>query len=444
MSTDAALDAYLMPFTASRQFKQRPRLIKGAEGMYYKDVNGDPILDSSAGLWCCNAGHCRKPIVQAIQEQAANLDFAPSFQFGHPKVFELASRLADDVFPVGLGSVFFTNSGSEAVDSALKIALAYWRVKGQGSKIRLIGRERAYHGVGFGGISVGGMTKNRLWFGNMLPMVDHLPHTHDAGINTFTKDEPENGGEQFADALEGLVALHDASTIAAVIIEPVAGSTGVLPPPKGYLKRLREICTRHDILLIFDEVITAFGRLGAPCAAKKFDVVPDMITFAKGVTSGTVPMGGVAVREEISRDLVNSAPEDQIDLFHGYTYSGHPIAAAAALATLDVYHSEGLLDKVSGAYQKHWHEAVHSLRDHSLVKDIRTIGMMAGVDIAPVPGNPTKRAFEMMLHGFHEEKMMVRTTGDTIALSPPLIATEDDISMIVERIRRTLDAVATI
>jgi len=442
MSNNPPLDSYWMPFTASRQFRERPRMLTGAKGMHYRDVNGDDILDAVAGLWCCNAGHCREPIVEAIREQAGNLDFAPSFQYGHPMVFELADVLADKVFPDGLNSVFFSNSGSEAVDSALKIALAYWRFKGQGQKTRFIGRERGYHGVGFGGISVGGMPRNRQWYGNLLPSVDHLPHTFDPALNPFTRGEPENGGEKFADALESIVALHDASNIAAVIVEPVAGSTGVLPPPKGYLQRLRDICTKHDILLIFDEVITAFGRLGAPCGSKRLGVTPDMITFAKGVTSGTAPMGGVAVRDEITRTFLDSASDYSIDTFHGYTYSGHPMAAAAGLAAMKLYEDEGLFEKVNGDFQEHWHEAIHSLSKHSLVTDIRTIGMMAGVDLDPVPGHPTRRAFDAMVHAFHEEKMMIRTTGDTIAISPPLIATTDDVDEIVERMGRVIESVS--
>ncbi len=409
--------------------------------MNYKDMEGNDIIDSCAGLWCCNAGHCREPIVKAIQEQAATLDFAPTFNFGHPKVFELADVLADRIFPKALGKVFFTNSGSEAVDSSLKIAHAYWKLKGKGEKVRLIGRERAYHGVGFGGISVGGIVKNRMWY-QTLPGVDHLPHTHNPQINPFPKGEPENGGLDFANALEDIIALHDASTIAAVIVEPVSGSAGVFPPPKGYLKRLREICTQHDILLIFDEVITGFGRVGASCAATKFGVEPDMITFAKGVTSGTIPMGGVAIRNEINRTFAENAMEHVIDLFHGYTYSGHPIAAAAGLATVQLYEDEGLLEKVNGKCQEHWHETVHSLKRHSIVKDIRTIGMMAGIDVESLPGQFGKRAFNAMVHAFHEEKFMLRVTGDTLALTPPLIATEGDINEIMERLDRVLAKVS--
>lgn len=441
MTTNPPMDAFWMPYSANRQFRDRPRLISGASGMHYRDANGDQILDSSAGLWCCNAGHCREPIVKAVQEQVAELDFAPTFQFAHPKVFELAEVVADRVFPEGLGSVFFSNSGSEAVDSALKIALAYWRLKGQGQKSLLIGRERGYHGVGFGGISVGGIVKNRMWFPNLLS-ADHLPHTHNPSLNPFPKGEPENGGEELANRLLDRIALHDASRIAAVIVEPVAGSTGVLPPPKGYLRRLREICTEHDILLIFDEVITCYGRLGAPCAAKRFGVTPDMITFAKGITSGVVPLGGVAIREDIPRLFRESASENAIDLFHGYTYSGHPLAVAAGLATMRLYEDEGLLDKVNGDFQEHWHEAVHSLRSHPVVRDIRTVGLMAGIDLEPVAGQPTKRAFDAMVHAFHEEKFMLRTTGDTLALSPPLIATTDDVDDIVERVGRVIKKVS--
>jgi beta-alanine--pyruvate transaminase len=335
------LDAFWMPFTANRAFKARPRMISRAKDMHYFTPEGKAIFDGAAGLWCCNAGHNRAPIVKAIQDQAALLDFSPAFQFGHPLAFEAASRIAA-LAPEGLNHVFFANSGSEAMDTALKIALAYWQTQGKGQKTRLIGRERGYHGVGFGGISVGGISANRKTFGSLLPGVDHMPHTYHRAEQAFSIGEPVYGAH-YAEELERIIALHDASTIAAVVVEPMAGSTGVLPPPQGYLKRLREICTKHDILLIFDEVITGFGRLGTAFAAERFGVTPDIIGFAKGVTSGTVPMGGVIASNRI-HDAFMQGPKHVIELFHGYTYSAHPLACAASLATLNLYRDEGLFE----------------------------------------------------------------------------------------------------
>jgi beta-alanine--pyruvate transaminase len=417
------LESFWMGFTPNRAFKQRPRMIARAKDMHYFDMNGRAVLDGSAGLWCTNAGHCREPIVKAIQQSAAELDFAPTFQFGHPKVFELASRLTT-MAPGDLNYAFFCNSGSEAADTALKIALAYHRSRGEGTRTRLIGRERGYHGVNFGGISVGGMVANRKWFGALLAGVDHLPHTYNRKEQAFTRGEPQ-WGAHLAEDLERLVALHDASTIAAVIVEPMAGSTGVLPPPKGYLKRLREICDKHGILLIFDEVITGFGRLGHGFAAERFGVIPDLLTFAKGVTSGTVPMGGVLARQGIYDAFMNG-PEHVIELFHGYTYTGHPMAAAAGLATMDLYRDEKLFERAKGL-EEAWADAAFSLQGHALVEDIRTIGLVAGIDLKPIDGKPGLRAYRAMENGFHDHGVLVRISGDTIALSPPLIITQAQI-----------------
>ncbi|TWG93303.1 beta-alanine--pyruvate transaminase [Mesorhizobium sp. J18] len=430
------LRAFWMPFTANRQFKQAPRMLVAAKDMHYTADDGRKILDGTAGLWCVNAGHCRPKITEAIQQQAAELDYAPAFQMGHPIVFELANRLVD-IAPEGMDHVFFTNSGSESVDTALKIALAYQRAKGEGSRFRLIGRERGYHGVNFGGISVGGIVSNRKMFGTLLTGVDHLPHTHIPGKNTFTRGEPEHGAE-LADDLERIVTLHDASTIAAVIVEPVAGSTGVLIPPRGYLKRLREICDKYGILLIFDEVITGFGRLGAPFAADYFGVVPDIITTAKGVTNGVIPMGAVFVKKEI-HDAFMNGPEHLIEFFHGYTYSGNPIASAAALATLDTYKEEGLLTRGEelGPY---WEDALHSLKDAPHVIDIRNIGLVGAIELEPIAGEPTKRAFSAFVKAF-ERGALIRTTGDIIALSPPLIITKGQIDELIDHVREVLKMV---
>ncbi len=432
------LDAFWMPFTANRAFRERPRMVARAKDMHYYTPEGRPILDATAGLWCCNAGHTREPIVAAIQNAAAELDYAPSFQFGHPTAFEMAGRIAA-LAPAGLDHVFFANSGSEAVDTALKIALAYHRVRGEGSRTRLIGRERGYHGVGFGGISVGGILANRRHFGALLAGVDHLPATYAREHQAFSRGEPE-WGAHLADELERLVALHGADTIAAVIVEPMAGSTGVLPPPKGYLKRLREITEAHGIFLIFDEVITGFGRLGFPFAAERYGVTPDLVTFAKGVTSGTVPMGGVIARDHV-HDAFMAGPDHVIELFHGYTYSAHPLAVAAGLATLDLYRDEGLFER-AGALEGAWADAALSLRDLDDVLDVRCLGLAAGVDVKPREGAPGKRAYEIMERGFHEEGIMLRITGDTVAVTPPLVVSEDEIGEIFDKIGRLVRATA--
>ena len=427
------LDAFWMPFTANRQFKQNPRMLVAAKDMHYTSADGRQILDGTAGLWCVNAGHGRPKIVEAVSRQVAELDYAPAFQMGHPKAFELAARLAA-MMPKPLDHVFFTNSGSESVDTALKIALAYHRAKGNGTKYRLLGRERGYHGVGFGGISVGGISGNRKTFGTMLTGVDHIRHTHDLAHNAFTRGQPEYGAD-FADDLEKVIALHDASNIAALIVEPVACSTGVLVPPKGYLKRLREICDKHDILLIFDEVITGFGRLGTPFAVDYFDVIPDLVTTAKGLTSGVVPMGAVFTSSKIYDAFMN-APENTIELFHGYTYSAHPVACAAALATLDVYEEEGLLTRVS-EIASYWEDALHSLKGLPHVIDIRNLGLIGAIELEPIPGAPTKRAFQAFLKAY-ESNLMVRTTGDIIALSPPLIIEKSHIDEIFDTLSNVL------
>ena len=432
------LEAFWMPFTPNRAFKKKPRLISRAKDMYYYTPDGRAVIDSSAGLWCANAGHNRDVIVRAIQAQAAELDFAPNFQFGHPKVFQLASRIAA-LAPADLDYVFFANSGSEAVDTALKMAIAYHLARGEGQRTRLIGRERGYHGVGFGGISVGGMVGNRRTFGQMLGGVDHLPHTYNRSEQAFTKGEPEWGGH-LADELERIVALHDASTIAAVIVEPMAGSTGVLPPPKGYLKRLRQICDKYGILLIFDEVITGFGRLGHAFACERFGVIPDMFTFAKGVTSGAAPMGGVVARKHVY-DAFMKGPEHIPELFHGYTYSGHPLACAAGLATLDVYRDEKLFEKAH-AMEAKWADAVMTLRGEPNVLDIRTIGITAAIDLASRPDAVGKRAYDAMETGYHDHGIMLRITADTIALTPPLIATDAQIDEIIEKTGKAIRSAA--
>jgi len=432
------LEAFWMPFSANRQFKKKPRMFVSAKDMHFTTDDGRQVLDATAGLWCCNAGHARPKIVEAVQKQIQQLDYAPAFQMGHPKVFELASRVAT-LMPGTLDHIFFTNSGSESVDTALKIALAYHNVRGQAGRTRFIGRERGYHGVGFGGISVGGIVNNRKFFGSMLTGVDHLPHTHNLKENAFTKGIPAWGGH-LADDLERIVTLHDASTIAAVIVEPVAGSTGVLLPPKGYLQRLRDITKKHGILLIFDEVITGFGRLGYATAAERFGVTPDILTFAKGITSGTVPLGGAVVRKHIY-DIFQTGPDHLIDLFHGYTYSGHPLAAAAGIATLDLYRKESLFERAE-ALEPVFSEALMSLKDHKLVADIRCIGLAGAIDLVPIDGLPGKRGFDAMRAAFHNENMMVRVSGDTIAFSPPLIIDKEKVEEIFGRFRRVLDKAA--
>ena len=428
------LEAFWVPFTPNRAFKKAPRLIVRAKDMHYYTVDGKAVIDGSAGMWCCNAGHNRAPIVEAIQQQAAELDYPPAFQFSHPKAFELASRIAA-LAPGDLDHVFFCNSGSEAVDTALKVALAYHNIRGEASRARLIGRERGYHGVGFGGISVGGMVANRKMFGTMLAGVDHLPHTYNREHQAFSKGEPE-WGAHLADDLDRIVALHDASTIAAVIVEPMSGSTGVLPPPKGYLERLRAICDKHGILLIFDEVITGFGRLGTAFAAERYGVIPDMITFAKGVTSGTVPMAGVIVRKGIY-DAFMRGPEHVIELFHGYTYSAHPLACAAGIATLDVYRDEKLFERAA-KLEGPWADAALSLKGTPGVLDIRSLGLVAAIDLSSRPDAYGKRAYDSMERAFHEHGLMFRITGDTIALSPPLIVTEDQIGEIFDKVKTVI------
>lgn len=423
------LSAFWMPFTANRQFKKNPRMFVAAKDMHYTTSDGRQVLDGTAGLWCCNAGHARPKIVEAIAKQAAELDYAPAFQMGHPKAFELANRIVD-IAPAGLDHVLFTNSGSESVETALKVALAYHKVKGEGSRTRLIGRERGYHGVNFGGISVGGIVTNRKMFGTLLTGVDHMPHTHNLAKNAFSKGVPEYGTE-LADELERIVTLHDASTIAAVIVEPVAGSTGVLIPPQGYLQRLRDITKKHGILLIFDEVITGYGRLGTPFGADYFGVVPDMMVTAKGLTNGVIPMGAVLVSAEI-HDAFMNGPEHVIEFFHGYTYSGNPLASAAGLATLETYKEEGLLTRGAELAPK-WEAALHSLKGLPHVIDIRNIGLVGAIELEPIAGQPTKRAFSAFLKAF-EQGLLIRTTGDIIALSPPLIISESQIDEIVTKL----------
>src|SRR5580700_8090317 len=431
------LESYWMPFTPNRAFKRRPRMIARAKDMHYVTPEGRKVLDGTAGLWCTNAGHNRDSVVTAIKQQAEELDYSPAFQYAHPKSFELANKVAA-LAPGDLDHVFFCNSGSEAVDTALKIALAYHNVRHEGARTRLIGRERGYHGVGFGGISVGGIVTNRRLFGTLLAGVDHLPATYNRAQQAFTIGEPD-WGAHLADELERIVALHDASTIAAVIVEPMAGSTGALPPPKGYLQKLRAICDRHGILLIFDEVITGFGRLGYAFAAERYGVTPDMIVFAKGITSGSVPMGGVIVREGIY-DAFMRGPEHVIELFHGYTYSAHPLACAAGLATLDLYRDEKLFARAK-ALEPHFAEAAMALKSLPGVLDIRTVGLAAGIDLASRPDAYGKRAYEIMDRAFHEIGVMVRVSGETLALSPPLVVTEAQIGEIFEKVGKAIRAV---
>ena len=439
MTTTTALDldAFWMPFTANRQFKQTPRMLVKAEGMHYTTDDGRTVLDGTAGLWCVNAGHCRPTIVEAVRKQVGELDYAPPFQMGHPKAFELATRVAE-ILPPSHKHVFFVNSGSEGVDTALKIALTYHRVKGEGARQRLIGRERGYHGVGFGGISVGGMVNNRKTFGSMLVGVDHLRHTHDLSRNAFAKGQPEHGVE-LAEDLERLVALHDASTIAAVIVEPMAGSTGVLLPPRGYLQRLREICDKYGILLIFDEVISGFGRLGAPFAVDKFGVIPDMMIVAKGLTNGTVPMGAVFASDKV-HDAFMTGPEGAIELFHGYTYSGHPVAAAAGIASLDLYREERLFERANDM-APFWEETMHSLRGLPNIIDIRNMGLVAGIEMSSIPGKVGARAYDVFVRAF-KKGLLIRTTGDIIALSPPLIIEKAQISEIAEKLSEAIKEAA--
>lgn len=427
------LSAFWMPFTANRQYKKTPRMFVGADKMHYTTSDGRQVLDGTAGLWCCNAGHNQPRIVEAIQKQAAEMDYAPAFQMGHPKAFELANRLRD-MAPDPFEHVFYTNSGSESVETALKIAIAYQRAIGQGSRTRLIGRERGYHGVNFGGISVGGIVNNRKVFGSLLTGVDHLPATHLPDQNRFVKGQPEHGAH-LAEELERIVALHGAETIAACIVEPMAGSTGVLMPPKGYLERLREICTKHGIILIFDEVITGFGRLGSSFAAAHYNVMPDLITTAKGLTNGVIPMGAVLATKEI-HDAFMHGPEHLIELFHGYTYSGNPIASAAGLATLETYREDGLFERAA-ELAPYWADGVHSLRDCPHVIDIRSEGLIGAVELEPIAGEPTKRAFQAFLDCY-DKGVLIRTTGDIIAMSPPLIISKAEIDQLFGTLRDVL------
>ena len=436
---DDSLDALWMPFTANKAFKARPRMLIAAKDMHYVSDDGREILDGAAGLWCVNAGHCRQPIVEAVQKAVATIDFAPAFQMGHPATFQLASELTE-LLPRGLDRVFFSNSGSESVDTALKMALAYWRARGQTQRTRFVGRVRGYHGVGFGGISVGGIAPNRdAYAGQLLPHVSHLPTTHDLARNAFSRGMPQHGVE-LADALLPIIAEHGADTIAAVIVEPMAGSTGVLVPPVGYLERLRAICDQHGILLIFDEVITGFGRLGAPFAAQHFGVTPDMIAMAKGITNATIPMGATAVRRDI-HDTIVASTERGIELFHGYTYSGHPIATAAALATLKLYRDEGIFERAA-ALMPLWEDAVHSLAGEPHVIDIRNIGIVGAIEMSTRDGMMGARAMDAMNACFWDENLLVRITGEIIALSPPLIVSESQVGDIVDRVRRVLRSIA--
>ncbi|UWQ39690.1 aspartate aminotransferase family protein (plasmid) [Leisingera aquaemixtae] len=439
MTTDPkranAMDAYWMPFTANRQFKQSPRMVASAEGMYYTTTDGRKVMDGTAGLWCVNAGHAAPRITEAVQKQVIELDYAPAFQMGHPKAFELAARLAE-LAPGDLNHVFFTNSGSESVETALKIALAYHKAKGEQGRTRLIGREKGYHGVNFGGISVGGIVNNRRHFGSLLTGVDHLRHTHDPARNAFTKGQPEHGAE-LAEDLVRLIELHGAETIAAVIVEPMAGSAGVILPPKGYLQRLREITREHGILLIFDEVITAYGRLGRAFGADYYGVEPDMITTAKGLTNGVIPMGAVMISSAI-HDAFMTGPEHMIELFHGYTYSGNPVACAAALAALDTYREEELFERAA-ALEDYWSDALFSLQGMPHVKDIRCSGLVGAVELEPVAGVPTKRAFDTYLRAW-DKGAHLRTTGDIIAMSPPLIIEKTEIDELIGILAESLVA----
>ena len=434
MSSQANLDHLWMPFSANRGFKAEPRLMNEAKGMYFFKPDGTQVLDGTAGLWCCNAGHGNDKIVKAIQDQAAKLDFAPSFQMGHPLGFEAAEKLLSIAPSDAFQYVFFTNSGSEAVDTALKIALGYQQHRGKVDKTILVGRERAYHGVGFGGISVGGLPLNKKHF-SLLSNVDHICATHDLGKNAFSKGQPDFG-EELADDLLRVINKHGADKIAAFITEPLAGSTGVLIPPKGYLERIREICTEHDILLIFDEVITGFGRLGTSFAADYFGVEPDMITCAKGLTSGTVPMGAVMVKQEIYSAFQDRDPK-AIDLFHGYTYSAHPMAAAALIATLDVYREDGLFEHANER-SSYWENALHSLKGTDPIIDIRNLGLVAGIEMEAKEGKPGTRGYDVFTNAFHNHDLLLRITGDTIALSPPLIAEKEHIDQIVDILRKII------
>ncbi|MBB3319299.1 MULTISPECIES: aspartate aminotransferase family protein [unclassified Rhizobium] len=438
-SNRPALENFWMPFTANRQFKAAPRLLAGADGMYYTDVDGNRVLDGTAGLWCCNAGHGRKKITQAVERQLSTLDFAPTFQMGHPIAFDFATKLAA-IAPggpsAGLDRLFYTGSGSESVDTALKIAIAYQRAIGQGTRTRVIGREKGYHGVGFGGISVGGLVNNRRVF-PQIP-ADHMRHTLDLDRNAFSKGLPAHGVE-LADDLERLVQLHGAETIAAVIVEPMSGSAGVILPPKGYLERIRAIADKYGILVIFDEVITGFGRLGKPFATDYFGVIPDLVTTAKGLTNGTIPMGAVFASRKVYDGLM-TGPENAIELFHGYTYSGHPVACAAGIATLEIYEEEGLLTRAAELAGE-WEDALHSLKGLSHVIDIRNLGLVGAIELAPRNGAPGTRAYDVFVDCFNKG-LLIRVTGDIIALSPPLIVEKEQIGTIVSVIGDALKRAA--
>jgi beta-alanine--pyruvate transaminase len=425
--------AFFMPFSMNRHFKKAPRLLARAEGIYYYTPEGRKLIDGSSGLWCVNAGHCREKIVKAVQQQVAELDFAPTFQIGHPLAFEFADKVAS-LAPGDLKRVFFTNSGSESVDTALKLALAYHRARGEGHRVRLIGRERGYHGVNFGGTAVGGMVGNRKIFGALVTGVDHIRHTHDLEKNAFSRGQPKHGAE-LADDLERLCALHDPSTIAAVIVEPVACSGGVLVPPVGYLERLRAICDKHGILLIFDEVITGWGRLGKTFGTQYFNVMPDMITTAKGITNGTVPMGAVLMRESMFQAFM-TGPEKAIEMPHGYTYSSHPLACAAGLATMQVYEEEGLFTRAA-ELAPYWEQQAHALKGLPNVIDIRNIGLIAAIELAPRAGAPGTRALDAHVAAF-EQGAYIRVAADTIAMSPPLIITKSEIDQLFEIVRKVL------
>ncbi|MFT4257484.1 MAG: aspartate aminotransferase family protein [Pseudoxanthomonas sp.] len=433
-----SMEAFWMPFSANKQFKARPRMLVAAEGMHYTSADGRKVLDATAGLWCCNAGHARPRIVEAVQQQIATLDFAPTFQMGSPLPFVLAERLKE-IAPAGLDNVFFTNSGSESVDTAMKMALAYHRLRGEGQRLKFIGREKAYHGVGFGGMSIGGLPNNRKWYGPLLAGTDHLRHTLDIGRNAFSRGLPPHGLE-LAEDLERLITFHDASTIAAVFVEPISGSAGVVLPPDGYLKRIREICDKHGILLVFDEVITGYGRVGKAFAAQRFGVTPDLMTTAKGLTNGSVPMGAVFASNKVHEAFTQGA-DSAIDFFHGYTYSGHPLACAAAIATLDTYAEENLFERAIelGDY---WEQAIHALKGVPDVIDIRNYGLIGAIELAPREGAPGSRAYEVFERCFHDHDLLTRVTGDVIALSPPLIVEKQHIDQIFDKLDKGLRATA--
>ncbi len=432
--TMVSLDEWWMPFTANRQFKAAPRLLAKADGMYYWTPDGRQILDGTAGLWCVNAGHNRKPIVEAVQKQAATMDFAPPFQVGHPVAFEAATTVAN-VAPAGMGHVFFVNSGSEAADTAIKMALAYHRARGEPSRRIIIGRERGYHGVNIGGTMAGGIPGNRKVWPAMMAGVDHIRSTHDLARNAFSRGQPAHGAE-FADELDRLIAFHDASNIAAVIVEPMGGSAGVLIPPQGYLEKLAASCRKHGILLIFDEVITGFGRLGAPFAAHHFGITPDILTCAKAINNAAVPLGAVLASDAVHDAIVNGSPEGAIEFLHGYTYSGHPLACAAVVATQKLYAEEKLFDRARDL-APFWEQALHSLKDARHVIDIRNLGLVGGIELEPRAGAPARRGLEAHVRCF-ESGALVRFTGDILAMSPPLVIEKPQIEQLVETIRETL------